>query len=225
MFAIGEHVIHPGQGVCTVMGFEETPAPMIVLEAKSGHAKTRMMYPMAQQDRLHACISREVAQDLIENYDAIECDPFTERNSSLEESYFKKQLKQGAPETVRVAKTMRHRIHVAQSHDKKPSSYIIRACSKRPIAEPSRSSRSRWDAARKSSTPISRRPSRTRRLRPTDSAPAAARPAAPRWRIRRHAVCEPRTLRSILRSRFPRFPIDSTKEGGRTSCPAPFRAR
>lgn len=126
MFAIGEHVIHPGQGVCTVMGFEETPAPMIVLEAKSGRTKTRMMYPMAQQDRLHACISREVAQDLIENYDAIECDPFTERNSSLEESYFKKQLKQGAPETVRVAKTMRRRIHDAQAHDKKPSSYYAR---------------------------------------------------------------------------------------------------
>ena len=126
MFRIGEHVIHPGQGVCTVMDFEETPAPMIVLEAKSGHAKTRLMYPVAMQDRLHSCISRELAQDLIDNYDAIECDPFTERNSSLEESYFKQQLKHGAPETVRVAKTMRRRIHHAQAHDKKPSSYYAR---------------------------------------------------------------------------------------------------
>ena len=99
---------------------------MIVLEAKSGHTKTREMYPAAMQDRLHGCISRELARDLIDNYDAIECDPFTERNSSLEESYFKKQLKQGAPETVRVAKTMRHRIHVAQSHGKKPSGYYSR---------------------------------------------------------------------------------------------------
>ena len=33
MFRIGEHVIHPGQGVCTVTGIEEdaTP-PMIILE-------------------------------------------------------------------------------------------------------------------------------------------------------------------------------------------------
>ena len=44
MFSIGEHIIHPGQGVCTVMGYEDAPSPMIILEAKRGHAKTRMMY-------------------------------------------------------------------------------------------------------------------------------------------------------------------------------------
>ncbi len=55
MFSIGEHVIHPGQGVCTVTGFDEdAPTPMIILECKQGHAKTRMMYPLAQSDRLHA---------------------------------------------------------------------------------------------------------------------------------------------------------------------------
>ena len=48
MFSIGEHVIHPGQGVCTVTGFDEdAPTPMIILECKQGHAKTRMMYPRA----------------------------------------------------------------------------------------------------------------------------------------------------------------------------------
>lgn len=127
MFEIGEHVIHPGQGVCTVTGYDDNgPAPMIVLECKQGHAKTRMMYPVSQSNRLHPTVSREVAQDVIDHYDAIECDPFTERNSSLEESYFKQQLKQGVPETVRVAKTMRHRIAEAQAHDKKPSSYYSR---------------------------------------------------------------------------------------------------
>ena len=36
MFKIGDHVVHPGQGVCTVMGFKnDTPQPMILLEAKS----------------------------------------------------------------------------------------------------------------------------------------------------------------------------------------------
>ena len=104
MFSIGEHIIHPGQGVCTVMGYEDAPSPMIILEAKRGHAKTRMMYPVAQQDRLHTCISREVAERLLDDYDEIEVDPFTERNSSLEETYFKKQLKYGAPQTIRVAK-------------------------------------------------------------------------------------------------------------------------
>ena len=64
MFSIGEHVIHPGQGVCTVTGFDEdAPTPMIILECKQGHAKTRMMYPLAQSDRLHLAISREEAEN------------------------------------------------------------------------------------------------------------------------------------------------------------------
>lgn len=139
MFEIGEHVIHPGQGVCTVMGFDDKgPAPMIILESKQGHAKTRLMYPVAQSDRLHATVSREEAQDLIDHYDAIECDTFTERNSSLEESHFKQLIKQGAPETIRVAKTMRHRIREAERHDKKPSSYyarVLKEAHKRSVEE------------------------------------------------------------------------------------------
>lgn len=127
MFRIGEHVIHPGQGVCTVTGFDEdAPTPMIILECKQGHAKTRMMYPLAQSDRLHLAISREEAENLIEHYGDLECDPFTERNSSLEETHFKQLLKEGAPETVRVAKTMHHRIRLAERQAKKPSSYYAR---------------------------------------------------------------------------------------------------
>lgn len=96
MFSIGEHVIHPGQGVCTVMGYEEGgPAPMLVLECRQGHAKTRMLYPVAQSDRLHPTVSREEAERLIEGYDSMECDSFTERNSSLEETHFKQLIKHG----------------------------------------------------------------------------------------------------------------------------------
>ena len=127
MYGIGEHVIHPGQGVCTVVGFKEDgPQPMMILEAKKGHARTRMLYPLSQEDRLHPCISADEAKSLINGYDKLECDDFTERNSSLEEAYFKQQLKLGAPETVRVAKTMRHRIRDAEARDKKPSSYYAR---------------------------------------------------------------------------------------------------
>ena len=127
MYGIGEHVIHPGQGVCTVVGFKEDgPQPMMILEAKKGHARTRMLYPLSQEDRLHPCISADEAKSLIDGYDELECDDFTERNSSLEEAYFKQQLKLGAPETVRVAKTMHHRIRDAEARDKKPSSYYAR---------------------------------------------------------------------------------------------------
>lgn len=127
MFEIGAHVIHPGQGVCTVTGYDDNgAAPMIVLEAKKGHAKTRMLYPVSQSDRLHPTVTREEAQNLIDHYDALECDDFTERNSSLEESHFKQMIKLGAPETVIVAKTMRQRIADAEARDKKPSSYYSR---------------------------------------------------------------------------------------------------
>lgn len=126
MFKIGEHVIHPGQGVCTVTGFKDSPTPMIELEAHSGHSKTKLLYPLSQVDRLHACIDKDRAEELLSDYDSIACDSFTERNSSLEESYFKQLLKQGAPTTIQVAKTMRCRIQDAESQAKKPSSYYMR---------------------------------------------------------------------------------------------------
>ena len=127
MFRIGEHVIHPGQGVCTVTGYDEGGvAPMLVLESKQGHARTRMLYPVAQSDRLHATVSREEAERLIAGYLDMECDSFTERNSSLEETHFKQLLKRGMPDTMRVAKTMRHRIREAERLSKKPSSYYAR---------------------------------------------------------------------------------------------------
>lgn len=127
MFSIGQHVIHPGQGVCTVVGFrDDTPQPMLLLETKQGHAQTILMYPVAQADRLHAAISQQDAEHLLSHYGELECDTFTERNSSLEETHFKQQLKLGAPETVRVAKTMMHRIRQAEEAGKKPSSYYMR---------------------------------------------------------------------------------------------------
>lgn len=126
MFKIGEHVVHPGQGVCTVVGFKDDPAPMIELEAHTGHARTKLLYPAAQADRLHLCINKDQAEALLANYAGIECDPFTERNSSLEETHFKQLLKEGAPTTVRVAKTMRCRIRAAEDRGKKPSSYYTR---------------------------------------------------------------------------------------------------
>ena len=126
MFKIGEHVIHPGQGVCTVTGFKDSPTPMIELEAHSGHSSPQHLYPQPQVARLHACIHKDRAEELLSDYDSIACDSFTERNSSLEESYFKQLLKQGAPTTIQVAKTMRCRIHDAESQAKKPSSYYMR---------------------------------------------------------------------------------------------------
>lgn len=138
MFEIGEHVIHPGQGVCTVMGFTDGLSPMIILQARQGHAMTRLQFPLANASRLHPCISREDAERLIDGYAELACDPFTERNGGLEEAYFKGRIKLGAPETLRVAKTMIHRMRDAERAARKPSSYcarVLKEARKRTLEE------------------------------------------------------------------------------------------
>ena len=127
MFSVGERVMHPGQGLCTVVGFQDSPAPMLVLETGSGRGATRLLYPAAQAEKnLHPPVGRDEALAVIDGYDDLECDTFTDRNSGLEESHFKKLLKHGVPDSVRVVKTMRARIAQAEASSKKPSSYLVR---------------------------------------------------------------------------------------------------
>lgn len=126
MFSVGERVMHPGQGLCTVVGFEDTPAPMLVLEAGNGRTTTRMLYPASQAGKLHPPVSRDEALAIIDGYGTVECDTFTNRNSGLEETHFKAMLKQGASDCVCVAKTMRVRIAAADAAGKKPSTFLAR---------------------------------------------------------------------------------------------------
>ena len=93
MFTVGERVIHPGQGLCTVVGIEDAPPPMLVLEAGVGRTSTRLLYPLAQAElHLHPPVSRDEALDVIEHYASLKSDPHTDRNSGLEEAYFKALL-------------------------------------------------------------------------------------------------------------------------------------
>lgn len=127
MFSIGDRVIHPGQGLCTVVGFKEVPSPVLILETGTGHKATRLMYPVATAEKnLHYPVERAQAISVIEGYDAIECDPHTEHNSGQEEAYFKGLLKRGVPYSVMVVKTMRTRIANAEAAGKKPSAYFAR---------------------------------------------------------------------------------------------------
>ena len=138
MFSIGEHIIHPGQGVCTVT-CSRTPRPHDRPRGEkrpcADHAQIsrRAGRPPAS---LHRPRGRRASHLHIRR---TRMRPHTERNSSLEESYFKRQLKCGAPETLRVAKTMRRRIHDAEARAKKPSSYYARVLKGRRGAGPSRS--------------------------------------------------------------------------------------
>lgn len=46
MFHVGQHVIHPGQGVCTVTGFtDDATHPMILLCAKQATPKRTSCTP------------------------------------------------------------------------------------------------------------------------------------------------------------------------------------
>ena len=127
MFTVGERVIHPGQGLCTVVGFKDAPSPMLVLEAGSGRKTTRLLYPAAQAEtHLHLPVTRDEALRVIEGYGELSCDPHTDRNSGQEEAYFKAMLKRGVPDSVRVVKTMRHRLALAASGSRKPGTYVTR---------------------------------------------------------------------------------------------------
>ena len=187
MFSIGEHIIHPGQGVCTVTGFEDSLAPMIVLEAKSGHARTTLKYPVAQVDRLHPCIGREDAERLSSTYAELECDPFTERNSSLEESYFKRQLKLGAPETVRVARPCAGASTTPRRAPRSPAA-ITPGCSRRHAAAPSRSSPSPWTSPRRQRSAHQRRRARCGRASVDQLARSQTAAPAPSQKGDRHQI-------------------------------------
>lgn len=127
MFAVGERVMHPGQGLCTVIGYQESPTPMLVLEHGDGRAATRLLYPAAQaEQRLHPPVSKQAALKVIEGYDELPVDRHTDRNSGLEEAYFKGLVKHGVPDSVLVVKTMRYRIAEAERRGHKPGAYLTR---------------------------------------------------------------------------------------------------
>lgn len=127
MFAVGQRVIHPGQGLCTVVGVKDGSTPMLVLETGSGRGTTRLLYPTVQAERnLHAPVSRERALEVIDGYDDITCDAFSDHNSGIEEAHFKALVKRGVPDSVCVVKTMRRRIAEAERRSKKPSTYLVR---------------------------------------------------------------------------------------------------
>lgn len=135
MFSVGDRVVHPGQGLCTVVEVREArpeggagaSSGMLVLEAKSGRSVTRLMCPADKAaEMLRPPVSRAQALEVIRGYAAMEPDPFTDHNSGLEERHFKALVKRGVPESLRAVKTVRGRIAAAEAAGKKPSTYLAR---------------------------------------------------------------------------------------------------
>lgn len=127
MFSVGERVIHPGQGLCTVAELRDGAEPMLVLETGRGHGTTRLLFPLAQAEtHLHAPVSAAGALEAIDGYGTLACDPYANRNSGLEEAYFKSLVKRGIPDSLRAVKTLSRRIDEAGRAGRKPSTYLPR---------------------------------------------------------------------------------------------------
>ena len=121
MFEVGEYIVHPGQGVCRVEGVEDgSPAVYKLLPVAQRHAM-HISFPVAQESRLRCVLSAGEARELIASYPALELDDYTDRSVALEEVHFKDAIKHGScRDSVRIAKTFRHRIDQVKANNKKP---------------------------------------------------------------------------------------------------------
>lgn len=121
MYAIGEYVVHPGQGVCQVKDVTESPDAVYQLLPVGQRHPVHISFPVASEDRLRPVLSRVEAEKIIEDYPVMQLDDFAARNISLEEEHFRKEIRAGScRDSVRIAKTFRVRIQDLSQRNKKP---------------------------------------------------------------------------------------------------------
>ena len=121
MYAVGDYIVHPGQGVCRIEEITAEPAASYQLLPITQRHSMRISFPVASEARLRPVLSRDEAARIIELYPSIEVDDYSAKSSSLEEEHFKAQIREGTCLTsVRIAKTLRHRIAEVRSRNKKP---------------------------------------------------------------------------------------------------------
>ena len=121
MYAIGEYLVHPGQGVCRVEDVTEGPRAVYQLLPVGKRHPVHISFPVANEARLRPVLSRSEAEDIIERYPAIEVEQFQARNNALEEEHYRNEMRQGSClDSVRIAKTFRVRIADLSARNKKP---------------------------------------------------------------------------------------------------------
>lgn len=120
MYAIGDYIVHPGQGVCQVKDVTESPDALYQLMPVGQRHPVHISFPVASEDRLRPVLSRDEAEQIIEDYPSMQLDEFEARNVSLEEEHFRKELRQGScRDSVRIAKTFHVRIDSLSRRNKK----------------------------------------------------------------------------------------------------------
>ncbi|MDO5043425.1 MAG: CarD family transcriptional regulator [Slackia sp.] len=132
MFCRDDKVVYANYGVCTVtetdahlsMGGVERAYYVLLPTRERGGT---VYVPVDHEELMRPVMNRAEAIDLVERYDDIETDDFTDSNSRTVEDHFKKLLRRcDCATAVCVAKTMRARIAEQESRKHLPSSMYTR---------------------------------------------------------------------------------------------------
>lgn len=139
MYEVGEYIVHPGQGVCRVDGITEGDNPTYQLMPVGVRHPMRISFPVASEARLRRVLTGEEARRIIAEYPSMEPEGFHDRSNALEEEHFKNEIRRGTcRDSVRVAKTFRHRIAQVRANNKKPPvayERILKQASERSLSE------------------------------------------------------------------------------------------
>ena len=125
MYAIGDYIVHPGQGVCQVKDVTESPDALYKLMPVGQRHPVHISFPVASESRLRPVLSRDEAESIIDDYPVMALDDFSARNVSLEEEHYRHEIRTGScRDSVRIVKTFRARIDdLAQRNKKAPVAY------------------------------------------------------------------------------------------------------
>ena len=121
MYAIGEYLVHPGQGVCRVEGVTDGPPAVYQLLPVGKRHPVHISFPVANEGRLRPVLSRSEAEKIIELYPSIEVESYVARNNSLEEEHYKTEMREGTcQDCVRIVKTFKVRMSELAARNKRP---------------------------------------------------------------------------------------------------------
>ena len=120
MYAVGEYLVHPGQGVCVVDDIADTHGTTYQLVPVGVRNPMRISFPASEESRLRPVLSADEAKELIAGYDDIEIDTKVMGSPALEEERFREELRRGdCRDALRIVKTVRARIAEAQANKRK----------------------------------------------------------------------------------------------------------
>ena len=139
MYANGENIVHPAQGVCLVEDVVDNPSATYQLLPVGQRHPMRISFPVASESRLRPVLSHDEAEDIIAQYPTMQVDEFTNKSNALEEEHFRDEIRLGScRDSVRVVKTFRTRIAEVKARNKKPPvayERILKQASERSLSE------------------------------------------------------------------------------------------